>query len=196
MELKDLWLTPQNLISAANEVPRQPAQAYLNSYKSKVDRLPALAKPGALLVQNGEIRTWKLLKQQERAREDQDEFRAALNTYTHQLSFSADSYRWNGSAAERSQLIRQEQLPDVKTVIASDMGLRYLYRNEILNAIQDVRAELQYQRNASQSSKDDDDFDASDLLDLLQQAQSACNKWFGLIDEQDVQEAIAAVSSL
>ena len=35
--------------------------------------------------------------------------------------------------------------------------------------------------------------DGSDLLELLQNAQSALNKWFGLIDEKDTLAALDIV---
>ena len=58
------------------------------------------------------------------------------------------------------------------------MGLRYLLRNEVLTALGDARAELQYQMK-------ENTFDASELLALLLDAQSSCAKWFGLIDQAD-----------
>jgi hypothetical protein len=82
-------------------------------------------------------------------------------------------------------MIRDDALPDVKSVIASDMGMRYLYRNEVLTNMEDARAELQYQIGQGDGS-----FDATDLLEILRQAQSSCNKWFSLIDESDVQNAM------
>jgi hypothetical protein len=138
-----------------------------------------------MLVQSGEIDTWKRLKRQERAREENDEIRAAFNTYTTNLSFSGDSYRLNVPKDERSRMIRDDALPDVKSVIASDMGMRYLYRNEVLTNMEDARAELQYQIGQGDGS-----FDATDLLEILRQAQSSCNKWFSLIDDSDVQNAM------
>jgi len=184
-ELEDLILRPQNFTRQAQiaDVPRQPAQQYLDSYRRNLNRLSLIEKPGALLVQSGEIDAWKRLKRQERARESENEIRAAFNAYTSNLSFSADSYRLNVPQQERSKMIREDRLPDVKSVIASDMGMRYLYRNQVLTAMDDARAELQFQIQQQNS------VDATDLLELLRDAQKACNSWFSLIDETDVRKA-------
>ncbi|KAL3787143.1 hypothetical protein ACHAWO_010701 [Cyclotella atomus] len=64
-------------------------------------------------------------------------------------------------------MIREDEIPDVTTVIASDMGLRYLLRNDILTALDDARAELKYQMKQI-------DVDGRDLYDSLLSAQSAC----------------------
>lgn len=79
-------------------------------------------------------------------------------------------------------------MPDVKQVIASDMGLRNLYRNQILTALDDVRAELIYQRQ-----RPPDELDTTELLELLKEAQAACGRWFGLIDAKDVEAAMDTV---
>ena len=93
-------------------------------------------------------------------------------------------------------MIREDRIPDVKTVIASDMGLRYLLRNDILTACDDARAELNYllTKKQTDSKNADDTVDGQELLDLLLVAQSACSKWFDLIDEKNVQEALLIVS--
>jgi len=188
-ELQNLLLTPQNYTRSSQlaDVPKQPAKQYLDSYKKNIDQLNILEKPGGLLVQSGEIDTWKRLKRQERARESADEVRAAFNAYTSNLSFSGDSYKLNVPKEERSRMIRQDSLPDIKNVIASDMGMRYLYRNEVLTNMQDARAELRYQLQQ-------EDFDATELLEILRNAQASCNRWFGLIDESDVQTALEAAT--
>ena len=84
-------------------------------------------------------------------------------------------------------MIREDKIPDVKSVIASDMGLRYLLRNDILTACDDARAELKYQMKQST-------VDGRDLLDLLLAAQKASNEWFDLIDDKDTLTAIDIVS--
>lgn len=188
-ELQDLLLKPQNYTRSSTlaAIPKKPAKQYLDTYKKNMDRLDILEKPGGLLVQSGEIDTWKRLKRQERVRESNDEIRAAFNAYTSNLSFSGDSYRLNVPKEQRSRMIREDALPDVKNVIASDMGLRYLIRNDILTNMQDARAELQYQLGQKEDSVE---FDATDLLEILQQAQASCNRWFSLIDETDVKNAL------
>ena len=195
VQLEGLLLPSQNFTRGyqSMDVPQRPAQSYLDSYAKERSDLPMLAKPGAALVQNGEIDTWKRLKRQEKVREDADEVRAALNFYTSNLNFNPDRYTLTGSKAERSQLIRGDRLPDVKNVIASDMGLRYLLRNDLLTALDDARAELQYQmkRQATQEGDEGGDggVDGTELLEILLRAQTSCGKWFDLIGEEDVAAA-------
>ena len=183
-QLEDLLLKPQNFTrgTTAIDVPQKPAKAYLDSYARYRNRVSLLERPGAMLVQSGEIDTWKRLKRQEKVREDTDEVRAALNYYTSNLNFNSDKYVLTGSREERSKLIREDRLPDVKNVIASDMGLRYLLRNEVLTALGNARAELEYQTKQ-------DTMDCNELLGLLLEAQSSCRKWFDLIDEADRKSA-------
>ena len=190
--LDALLLQPQNFTRGYQpiDVPKQPAQSYLDSYAHYRNSVSLLEKPGALLVQNGEIDTWKRLKRQEKAREDADEVRAALNLYTSNLNFNPDRYTLTGSKSERSRLIRNDQLPDVKNVIASDMGLRYLLRNEVLTALDDARAELRYQMEEDEKGHT---VDGTELVDILQRAKVSCDKWFGLIGEEDVAAALEIV---
>lgn len=196
-QLEGLLFQPQSFTRGYQtmDVPQKPAQSYLDSYAKKRSDLPILAQPGAALVQNGEIDTWKRLKRQEKVREDADEVRAALNFYTSNLNFNPDRYTLTGSKAERSQLIRADRLPDVKNVIASDMGLRYLLRNEVLTELDDARAELRYQmeRQAKQQGGNDGGgggvVDGTELLEILLRAQTSCGKWFDLIGEEDVAAA-------
>ena len=145
-----------------------------------------------MLVQNGEIDTWKRLKRQEKAREDTDEIRAALNYYTSNLNFNSDKFVLTASKEERSKMIRDDKIPDVKSVIASDMGLRYLLRNDLLTAVDDSRAEVRYQLK-QQDSSGVSSIDGSDLLELLLTAQGALNKWFDLINEKDKLAALDIV---
>jgi hypothetical protein len=189
--LGDLLLARQNFNRGTTpvEVPRRPARQYLDAYSDYRRGLSIVERPGAMLVQNGEIDAWRRLKREERAREDADEVRAALNYYTSNLNFDPGTLVLTGSREERSRLIREERIPDVKTVIASDMGLRYLLRNDILTALDDARAELRYQMKLGPS-----EVDGSDLLELLLAAQGACDKWFGLINEKDVMAAMDIVS--
>lgn len=193
-DLKSLLLTPQDYMKGTTpiDVPQQPALSYLKSYEEYRNQVSILERPGAMLVQNGEIDTWKRLKRQEKVREDSDEIRAALNYYTSNLNFNSDKFVLTASKEERSKMIRDDKIPDVKSVIASDMGLRYLLRNDLLTAVDDARAEVRYQvkqmNNNGASS-----IDGSDLLELLLTAQGALNKWFDLIDEKDTLAALDIV---
>ena len=110
--------------------------------------------------------------------------RASMNVYTAKLRFGG-SYILTASPDIRKKMIRDEQLPDVKTVIAADLDLRDLYRNQLQTTMEDAQAEL-YSPN----------FTAAELVDLLQQASSTCQTWFGFISPQDVQEARDAVLQL
>jgi len=193
-DLESLLLIPQDYMKGTSpiDVPQQPAQSYLKSYEDYRNSVSILEKPGAMLVQNGEIDTWKRLKRQEKAREDTDEIRAALNYYTSNLNFNSDKFVLTASKEERSKMIRDDKIPDVKSVIVSDMGLRYLLRNDLLTAVDDARAEVRYQlkqlNNNGASS-----IDGSDLLELLLTAQSALNKWFDLINKEDTLAALDIV---
>lgn len=90
-DLEKLLLTPQNFNRGTKpiEVPQQPAKSYLDAYADYRKSISILEKPGAMLVQNGEIDAWKRLKRQERLKEDADEIRAALNYYTSNINFNA-----------------------------------------------------------------------------------------------------------
>ena len=196
-DLENLLLKPQNFNRGTTpmEVPQQPAKSYLDAYADYRRSVSILEKPGALLVQKGEIDAWKRLKRQERVKEDADEIRAALNYYTSNINFNSDKFILTASKDERSKMIREDRIPDVKTVIASDMGLRYLLRNDILTACDDARAELKYLlTKQTDANASDNIVDGQELLDLLLVAQSACSKWFDLIDKKNVQEALLIVS--
>ena len=159
--------------------PSQPAQAYLEKYNQKRAYLSLTQKPGALLVEKGEIDAWKRLRRQEQSREQADPVRAAFNLYTDSLTFSSQNYILNVPKDVRSQLIRDDKLPDVSSVVNADLDLRYLYRNQVLNDIADVQAELGL-----------DEPDRDEVVRLLESAQTATNQWFSFIDEKDVQEAM------
>ena len=197
-ELQSLLFPPPNALlltsttSTTTNNKNQLSPIYRNSYQRTREQVPLLAQPGAWLVQAGEIRAWKTLTANEQNLEQGDEFRAALNTYTNALIFDAESYRWTASPALKKQLIRQDQLPDVTAVIAADLDLRYLYRNQLLTALDDARAEWKYQTQQQQQQQQSS-VDWTELVHLLKQAQMACQQWFDFIDERDVQEAIKVV---
>jgi hypothetical protein len=149
-----------------------------------------LEQPGALLIQSGEIGAWRRLKRQERVREETDQIRAALNSYTNDLSFRTDSYIFNESKEMKSKLIREDRLPDVKQVITSDLGLRYLYRNNVLDAMEDARAELSLLLKEADNQIDTTTtIDLNEMQRLLKNADTALNDWFSLIDVNDVRNA-------
>jgi hypothetical protein len=61
-------------------------------------------------------------------------------------------------------------LSDIKNVISAGLDLRYLYRNEILSALEDARVELWYQLDQQERHAN---ADTMDLLELLRNAQRA-----------------------
>jgi len=200
--IESLVSTPQNFNRDTTplSVPQKPAQSYLDAYAQYRNRVTILEKPGAMLVQNGEINAWRDLKKEEKTREDKDEIRAALNYYTSNLNFSPDRFSLTGTKEEKSKLIRADSVPDVRSVIASDMGLRYLLRNDVLTACDDARAELKYlvklqeEGGGSKEKKDEEvKVDGKDLLELLLGAQKALGQWFDLIEEKDVLAAMDIV---
>jgi len=183
--LSDLFLQPQNYTKSLKlqGVPSKPADRYLDSYKSMDGDLPFQR----YLVKSGDVSAWKNLKKEEKMKEKSDPVRAALNAYTDALTFAGDSYLLNVDRATRSNMLREDRLPDVKQVITSDMGMRYLYRNQVLTAIEDFRAELQYQ------SQHLDQTDSAEMVKLLDDASKALKRWLGLIDSNDVRLAVDTV---
>jgi len=186
-ELENLLLKPQNYVRSLKlqGVPSKPSDLYLESYKPMKGDLPFQR----ILIRQGDVDTWKNLKRSEKSRERENEILAALNAYTDFLSFSPDSYILNVDRATRSDMVRGDRLPAVQQVITSDMGLRYLYRNQILTAIDDAKAELKY----LSSHVSEGAVDSGELLDLLKSAHDACDRWFGLIDPAAVKEAFEAI---
>eukprot|EP00985_Skeletonema_marinoi_P015115 scaffold7729_cov82-Skeletonema_marinoi.AAC.2 len=80
---------------------------------------------------------------------------------------SQDKFVLTASKDEQSKMIREDRIPDVRTVIQSDMGLRYLLRNDILTACDDARAELKYQLTKQTDADSAETVDGQELLDLL-----------------------------
>jgi hypothetical protein len=187
-QLEKILLKPQNYVQTLKlqDVPSKPADLYLKSYKPMTGDLPLQR----YLVQNGDIDTWKRLKRSEKAMEYTSEIRAALNAYTDALSFSADSYLLNVDKATRSNMVREDRLPDVKQVITSDMGMRYLYRNQVLTSMDDAKAELQYQLLHLEK----DGFDGNELIVLLGLAGEAMDRWLSLVPPDDVKDAVIMLS--
>lgn len=195
IELERLIIQPQNYVGSfkTQGVPEKPSSLYLKAYQPMAGDLPLQVN----LIKNGDVSAWKDLKRIEKEKEKDNEIRRSFNCYTDYLSFSGENYSLNVDRSTRSSMIRNDQLPDVRQVITSDMGMRYLYRNQILTAMDDVRAELEYQiKNTESSSSSSGNIDAEELLNLLKEAQRACNRWFDLIDPNDVKVAIESVSTI
>ena len=116
--------------------------------------------------------------------------RAAFNFYTRQLEYGS-AYVLTASAAERKQMIRNDQLPSLAAVITSDLDLRDLYRNEFLNAMEDAVAEVAFQLKQQSQA----DFQVRDVVERMGQAHAALEKWFDLIETADVQEAMIYIAN-
>jgi hypothetical protein len=153
----------------------------------------------AMMNQADAERQWGMLKSSEAQRQKENEIRAALSMYTQQLKFG-DSYVLTASKEDRKRMIRNDQLPSLTSVIVSDLDLRDLYRNQLLTAVDDVQAEVVYQlkqhsssSSSSSSSSPEEEIDVTDVVDLMNQAYTACSKWFDLIAREDVEEAMEVV---
>ncbi len=88
-------------------------------------------------------------------------------------------------------MIRNDALPDIKSVIVSDLDLRDLVRNQVLDAVDDSKAELMYQMK---QYDDTGIFDGSELKICLLRAQDMINQWFDFISSNDVAVAIETVA--
>jgi hypothetical protein len=135
-------------------------------------------------------RQWGMLQYAESKREEGNEMRAAFNFYARQLTF-ADEYLLTAPKEMRKEMIRNDALPSITAVIASDLDRRDLYRNQFLTAIDDAAAEVAYQVRLKP-----EEMDVTDVTTLVNEAHEACENWFSLIASQDVEEAIAAVTTL
>lgn len=186
-QLQSLLLQPTNYVQSGlslQGVPSKPANLYLKDYRSIKGDLPFQKA----LVQSGDVDAWKRLKRREKSLEKEDSIRQALNAYTDALSFSGDSYLLTVDPKTKSNMVREDRLPDIKQVITSDMGMRYLYRNQVLTAMDEVRAELEYQ--LAQSA-----FDGTELLNMLGQANEAMDRWLSLVPAEDIQQALKAIAN-
>lgn len=189
-------IAPSSSLITKTSMPKSNSKLNEESYKERMKNIPMRDRPFSLLTEAGEKRQFEILQSRQRRLEQGSPIREALNFYTRQLQFNTESYVLNASAEERKRMIRNDALPDVKSVIVSDLDLRDLTRNQILDAYDDVRAEMLYQLRNKNGNNDDgrEDFDATELKVLLLRAQKECNQWFSFIDEKDVQEAMDAVA--
>lgn len=186
-ELRQIILEPQNFTMTLQlkGVPPKPADLYLESYQAMKGDLPFQQ----FLIKNGDVNTWRRLKKKEKELESRNEIRAAMNAYTDSIVFSSDTYLLNVDKTTRSKMVREDRLPKVKEVINSDMGMRYLYRNEVLSAMDDAKAELEYQLTHK------NEIDLLELKRLLTSASDAVDNWFSLIDPKDVKAALDIIDA-
>lgn len=153
-----------------------------------IDYTTPYDKFNTAVQQWGDRRQFRTLRGRQLALDQSNAMRAALNAYTNNLVFG-DGYQLNAEGAERKQLIRNDALPNVQAVVVSDLDLRDLYRNQILQSMDDAKAELEYQLKSSEG------FDSEEILLCLKNAQSSYQEWFKFIPKDDVDDALKAVLS-
>mmetsp|Transcript_179 Transcript_179/g.215 ORF Transcript_179/g.215 Transcript_179/m.215 type:complete len:310 (+) Transcript_179:118-1047(+) len=168
------------------------AKVYQQTYNEKLRELGAVNVPYALLVQAGDYRQFNILQQRQRKLEQQNLIRQAFNYYTRQLQFDTEYYILNASPQLKKKMIRNDALPDIKAVIVSDLDLRDLTRNQVLDAYDDVKFELEYQVKQQQQNEN---FDSTELKTALLRAKKECDEWFGFIADEDVEVAMITVKS-
>jgi hypothetical protein len=135
----------------------------------------------------GDKTQFQILRSRQRNLEESNSLRAAFNAYTNNLIFG-DAYQLNVQGDAKKNLVRNNALPDVNAVVVSDLDLRDLYRNQILQNVDNAKAELQYQQRTG-------DMAIVEILDCLVAARVACNDWFGFIPKQDIDAAFESVMS-
>jgi hypothetical protein len=135
----------------------------------------------------GDRNQFQILRKRQRKLDSEIPMRAALNAYTNNLVFG-DGYQLNVQGEEKKSLVRGNALPNVNAVVVSDLDLRDLIRNQILQNMDDAEAELKYQMQQP-------NLEAQEVLNYLTEAQISCDKWFRFIPEEDVKGAISIVSS-
>ena len=203
-KLETLLLQPQTYVHATDPsqvvpytqdktgIPSQPAALYLQSYQSVPGDLP-LQKA---LIQTGDVDAWKRLKRREKTLEQASAIRTAFNTYTDAVSFSSQTYVLNNINAQiKSTMIREGRLPEMKQVITSDMGVRYLYRNQVLTSMEEAEAELVYQRTSSNNHTSARMWDGTELVELLTVARDAMERWLSLVPSEDVAAALKIITT-
>lgn len=167
------------------------SKLYDDTYNNIIKSASPQDVPYLLLVKAGEQREIKILKQRQKYLEKQNAIREAFNFYTKQLQFDTEYYVLNASPSEKKKMIRNDALPDIKSVIVSDLDLRDLVRNQVLDAVDDSKAELMYQMK---QYDDTGIFDGSELKICLLRAQDMINQWFDFISSNDVAVAIETVA--
>lgn len=165
---------------------------YDKAYSEQLKKMSPAEALVALPVQLGERGTAARLKRRQSNLSKSDPIRGAFNYYTSQIQFNTEVYTLNATGEEKKQLIRNEALPDITSVIVSDLDLRDLSRNSILDLWEDAAAEFSLQEK---ELKNGNDFTSEELIDVLTKAVSACDTWFGFIPAEDVAEAIALEKS-
>jgi hypothetical protein len=151
-----------------------------------IDYTTPYDKVNTAIQQWGDRRQFKILRSRQRRLEQSNTIRTAFNAYTNNLVFG-DAYKLNAQGEEKKAMVRNDALPNVNAVVVSDLDLRDLYRNQVLQNMDDARAEIDYQLKSGDTNVDE-------ILTYLSQAQASCEEWFNLIPKNDVEEALKTVS--
>lgn len=195
---KNEKMPSKSLSPASAQLTTGVSSANKQQYQGLRQDLSIPDRMAAMLNQADVERQWGMLQYQEFKREQGNELRAALNFYTSQLEFG-NSYLLTALPADRKRMIRNDALPSLTAVISADLDLRDLYRNDFLTAFEDVIAEINYQlkqqQSSSSSSQQEAQVDVADVVELMATAHAAIQKWFDLIPEADVQEAMQAIQN-
>mmetsp|Transcript_10623 Transcript_10623/g.25661 ORF Transcript_10623/g.25661 Transcript_10623/m.25661 type:complete len:123 (-) Transcript_10623:189-557(-) len=96
------------------------------------------------IQQWGKRRQFKILRSRQRNLEKSSTIRLALNAYNNNLLFG-DAYQLNIRGEEKKALVRNDALPNVNAVVVSDLDLRDLCRNQVLQNMDGARAEIEYE---------------------------------------------------
>ncbi|GFH57372.1 hypothetical protein CTEN210_13848 [Chaetoceros tenuissimus] len=169
------------------------AKLYQETYNDKLKDISPIDVPYALLTKAGDYRQFDQLQKRQRKLEKLNPIREAFNYYTRQLQFDTEYYVLNASAEDKKKMIRNDALPDIKSVIVSDLDLRDLIRNQVLDAYDDVKFGLEYQVNNYKTGKSD--FDGNELKATLMRAKNEIDRWFSFIDSSDVNAAMETVGN-
>lgn len=148
-------------------------------------------KISAALNQADVERQWGILQYAESKREQDNEIRAAFNFYTRQLAFG-ESHVLTASKEDKKRMIRNDELPTLTDVIRSDLDLRDLYRNQLLTDLEDLQAEVARQLSRKEPNEA---IETEDVFDLMDKVYNSCSKWFGLIDSNEVAQAVSMIKS-
>ena len=172
------------------------SSANKSQYQQNRNELPTIPNKIMAMFNQADVeRQWGMIQYAELKREQENEMRAALNYYVRQLSYKGNEYVLTASREQRKEMIRNDALPSVTAVVASDLDRRDLYRNEFLTVMDDVVAEVAYQIRLmeKEEGKKEEVVDVMDVVSLVTVAHEAIENWFSLIPGSDVEEAVAVV---
>ena len=124
-ELQDMLFDQQDYAPPKEINIKLPsATIYDRSYADQLKKMSPADVMMALPVQLGERDTAARLKRRQKRLGEKNPVRGAFNYYTSQLQFNTETYVLNATGEDRKKLIRNEGLPDVKSVIVSDRKLQ------------------------------------------------------------------------